>query len=154
MRRDKRLLNKKRSMESNGGSNRFSANFISLQLQLKTLLEEAGGDELMPFLDALGTMNRSEQKTILKLLTRTIEKVVATTPRLATDGDLALKEFEDSLYADLAHALETGESKHPTRPRKIEVLSGGKAAQEPEKTPIDLAAARKRKRISSDSILN
>jgi hypothetical protein len=154
MRRDKRLLGKTRSMESNGGNNRFSANFLSLQLQLKTLLEEAGGDELMPFLDALGTMNRSEQKIILKVLTRTIEKVATKTPRLATDGDLALKEFEDSLFADLAQALETGETKSPTRPRKIEVLSGGKASPEPEKTPIDLAAARKRKRISSDTILN
>ena len=55
-------------MANSGDNKRFSANFLSLQLQLKTLLEEAGGDDLIPFLDALTGLTRSEQKIALKLL--------------------------------------------------------------------------------------
>lgn len=140
-------------MDTSGGKSRFSANFLSLQLQLKTLLEESGGDELLPFLDALATLNRSEQKLLLKMLARTIEKVVATTPRFATDGDLALKNFEDSLYQDIAEALDVGHIKD-VRSKRIEVLDGGKEKSAPSNSPIDLAAVRKRKKLSSESILN
>ncbi|NDC36659.1 MAG: hypothetical protein EBZ48_01255 [Proteobacteria bacterium] len=140
-------------MDTPGSKSRFSANFLSLQLQLKTLLEESGGDELMPFLDALSTLNRSEQKILLKLLARTIEKVVATTPRFETAGDLALKNFEDALYHDIANALDFGHLKEVPC-KRIEVLEGGKEIPSNRKAPIDLATARKRKRLSSASILN
>lgn len=140
-------------MDTSGGKSRFSANFLSLQLQLKTLLEESGGDELIPFLDALSSLNRSEQKLLLKMLARTIEKVVATTPRFATSGDLALKNFEDSLYKDIADELDFGHIKD-VRAKRIEVLDGGKEQIPTPKAPIDLASARKRKKLSSESILN
>ena len=140
-------------MDTSGSKSRFSANFLSLQLQLKTLLEESGGDELLPFLDALSSLNRSEQKLLLKMLARTIEKVVASTPRFATDGDLALKNFEDALYDDIAEALDCGHIKD-VREKRIEVLEGGKEKRPTRKSPIDLEAVRKRKKLSSESILN
>ena len=159
MGRERTLTGGKPIMDNNGGNNRFSSNFLSLQLQLKTLLEEAGGDELIPFLDALGSLHRSEQKIVLKMLARTIKKLIETTPRFPTDGDLALKQFEDTLYQDLVEAINCGDAAAASR-KRIEVLPGGKhaensdQAQAGESTLIDLAAARKKRKVRPESLFN
>ena len=148
-------------MDNNGSNNRFSSNFLSLQLQLKTLLEEAGGDELIPFLDSLGTLHRSEQKIVLKMLARTIKKLIETSPRFPTDGDLALKQFEDTLYQDLVDAINCGDAAVASR-KQIEVLPGGKCAENSDQTAssptehtlIDLAAARRKRKVRPESLFN
>ena len=147
-------------MDNEGNNNnRFSANFFSLQLQLKTLLEDAGGDDALALLDTLTNLNKSEQKVALKLFSKVIQRVTSGPIRLETEGDLALKEFEDNLYEDLVAAIEeqTREERIATTP-KIEVLSGGRelkpANQEPKKSPIDIASARKKRRERRPSLVN
>lgn len=137
---------------------RFSSNFLSLQLQLKTILEEAGGDDLMPFLDTLSSINKSEQRVALKLFKRTLDKFVGGSMRLETQGDLALKEFEDSLFSDLLEDIST--ARHPKNSSKagaklkisrslVEDSSGSQAAQ----SPIDLSAERARRKAAPPEIL-
>lgn len=140
---------------------RFSANFFSLQLQFKALLEEAGGDDVVSFLDTLASLNRSEQKVALKLFSKVLKRVVDGPIRLETEGDLALKEFEDTLYDDLLEAIEQETSQVVKPKKKIEVLQGGKINKIEDidqiakhKNPIDLASARKKRRERRPSFIN
>jgi|GEM_PF-7106372 len=128
---------------------RFSSNFLSLQLQLKTILEEAGGDDLMPFLDTLSAMNQSEQRLALKLFKRTLDRFIGGSLRLETLGDLALKEFEDSLYSGLIDGITIAQQ--PKRgPQKLELsrtaLSNTELSRDlAAERPIDLASERARR---------
>ena len=65
----------------------FSANLMSLQLQLKTLLEEAGGDDVVSLLDALCRISGSEQKVALKAFVQIIDRI--------NSGDLRLSSSKD-----------------------------------------------------------
>lgn len=153
---------------------RFSSNFLSLQLQLKTILEEAGGDDLMPFLDTLSSMNRSEQMVALRLFKRTLDRFVGGSMRLETLGDLALKEFEDSLFSGLLDdvaALKENRSANGGAKRKgneggmlseVSASTGGSrrntasAAKDngvANISPIDLAAERARRKVAAPEIL-
>jgi hypothetical protein len=124
----------------------FSSSLLSLQLQLKTLLEGAGGDAALTFLDTLSTLNPSEQKLILGLFTTVVERVKSGEDRLETEEDQHLKEFEETLYRDILDSMR--EAANDTPNRKIEVLEGGKSRNRIDKTPIDLAEARKSRRRS------
>jgi hypothetical protein len=153
---------------------RFSSNFLSLQLQLKTILEEAGGDDLMPFLDTLSSMNKSEQMVALRLFKRTLDRFVGGSMRLETLGDLALKEFEDSLFSGLLDdvaALKENRSTNGGSKRKGNeggILSEVSASMGSSRrntassandngvaniSPIDLAAERARRKVASPEIL-
>jgi hypothetical protein len=130
----------------------FSANLLSLQLQLKTLLEGAGGDSALQFLDTLSALNPSEQQLALRLFTTVIDSIRAGTQRLETAEDRVLKEFEENLYTDILASMR--EAANQSEPRKIEVIDGGKARQVPSNAPIDLAAARKNRRSRQKHLLN
>ena len=111
----------------------FSAGLFSLQLQLKNLLEGTGGDHALLLLDTLAKMSASEQKVALDVFTRVLERVAAGEQRLFTDGDLALKEFEDNLYNDIVSAMDEA-SKPPSLQTakastsgKFSVLDGGRS---------------------------
>ncbi|MCB0332802.1 MAG: hypothetical protein KDD55_04835 [Bdellovibrionales bacterium] len=133
----------------------FSRNFFSLQLQIQTLLESAGGEETCEFLDSLSELNKSEQGLVLKLFKRVVERLLAGNDRLVTAEDIELKNFEEGLYADivnsLRHAAQAGGSSN-----SFEVVDGGKIrkARRQEKKPLDFVAARRAKLSSNDTILN
>ncbi|MCB0318552.1 MAG: hypothetical protein KDD56_07330, partial [Bdellovibrionales bacterium] len=123
---------KKRSLVVMKGN--FTKNLFSLQLQLKTLLEDAGGEEAIELLDTLCKLNKSEQGILLKVINRLLSKVLNNGPRFETDGDLALKKFEDDLYQDLVSALTQGTASE--KPKRFEVLNGGKNSTEPNKPQL------------------
>ena len=138
----------------------FSAGLLSLQLQLKNLLEGVGGDHAIQLLDALCRMSESEQKVALDVFTRALEKIASSEKRLFTDGDLALKEFEDNLYNDIVAAME-GASKSP-KEHKFAVLNGGKNSNplKVEKfegasaSTIDFEKARKSRKLRISTAVN
>ena len=123
----------------------FSANLFSLQLQIKTLLEGAGGDQALELLDTLCTLNKSEQRVALQVFQRCLARVAESEQNLCSTEDRALKEFEEQLYQDIAQAMHEGSIRErPVAARRFEVLDGGKGENE---APIDLEKARKTRRL-------
>jgi hypothetical protein len=125
----------------------FSKSWISLQLQLRTLLEEAGGDNAMTLLDTLCKLRKSERGRVLGALNRVIDQIVATERPDPTADDEALQRFEDELYRDLLSALNPA---HPPRPARagLEVLRGGKTHQINSRVvSLDEARARRGKQL-------
>lgn len=132
----------------------FAHALTSLQLQLKTLLEGAGGDDAVQFLDNLSTLNPSEQKLVLKIFSAALDQIKAGGDRLMTAEDQVLKDFEDGLYNDILSSMrEAANGGAPTR-RRIRVLDGGKGLEPEKKTLIDLAEARKNRRLRPKDLLN
>jgi hypothetical protein len=134
----------------------ISASLFSLQLQLKTLFEECGGDDALELLDTLSTLNPSEQKVALKLFNDVLIKITASDLRLTTADDRVLKEFEDGLYRDILETMREAANCNET-PRSemhLEVLPGGKLEDRVEKNPIDLSAARKSRKPQVKNVLN
>jgi soluble cytochrome b562 len=117
-------------------------------------MEEAGGERAIELLDALATLNPSEQRLALTVFGRVVKRISAGTDRLVTNDDKALKDFEEGLYADLIAALNGAAAEAP-RGKLIEVVDGGKAESvkanrsSPERTPISLDEARRAKRARS-----
>ncbi len=136
--------------EKSGGN--FSSSLLSLQLQLKTLLEGAGGDAALKFLDTLSTLHPSEQKLALSIFTRVIEEIRKGEYRLFTKDDQVLKEFEETLYKDILSSMR--EAANEGERHTIEVIDGGKARDKSTKTPIDLAEARRQRRSKQKPLLN
>ena len=135
----------------------FSANLLSLQLQLKTLLDGAGGDSTIKFLDLLSTLNPSEQKLALAAFSAVLDKIRSGQERLFTEEDRNLKEFEDSLYREILGSMR--DVANNSEPKRIEVLDGGKsrspfAKAAVSKTPIDFSAARRNRRAKPKPLLN
>lgn len=126
-----------------------SRNLLSLQLQLKTILEDAGGDQAVEFLDTVARLNRSEQLVALRLFSRVVERFLAGPVRLETAADQSLQEFEDTLYDDLLGVMR--EAGGMTGPR--EVIDGGKSPARAT-PPIDLDAARRARRNRSKPLFN
>lgn len=126
----------------------FSKSLLSLQLQLDTLMEEAGGGRAIELLDALATLNPSEQRLATDIFTRAVKRIAAGPDRLVTNDDKVLKEFEDGLYADLLAAL-SGTPNEAPRGKLIEVIDGGKAPRTEPRAPISLDEARRAKRSRS-----
>lgn len=129
-------------------SGSFSKNFLSLQLQLETLLEDVGGERTVEMLDALSQVSGSEQKVLLGVFERVIKRVAAGTERLISNDDKRLKEFEDSLYSDIVSAIQAASGEAP-RGKLIEVLDGGKSPKQVDRTPINLDEARKARKARS-----
>ncbi|MFM1848449.1 MAG: hypothetical protein RL417_1923 [Pseudomonadota bacterium] len=129
-------------------SGSFSKNFLSLQLQLETLLEDVGGDRAVEVLDSLSQLSGSEQKLVLGVFDRVIKRIAAGSERLVSNDDRRMKEFEDSLYSDIVSAIESSSGEAP-RGRLIEVLDGGKTPKQADRTPISLDDARKARKARS-----
>jgi hypothetical protein len=102
----------------------FSANLLSPQLQLRTLLEEPGGDGAVRLLDALCKVTPSEQKIILGIFTATIDRIVSGELRLENADDRQRKELEENLYGEIMNSIERAAAAPPKK--RMEVLDGGK----------------------------
>ena len=142
--------------------NQFSSNLFSLQLQLKTLLEDAGGDHALELLDALCKLNRSEQNIVIQMLTTTVQKLIQNDVRFSREQDRILNEFEDSLYQDIvnemqdASAIESQNLPFQRRPvtgteARLEILKGGRKFANTETDPglIDFSQALQKRRNRS-----
>ena len=98
----------------------FSSNYMSLQLQLRTLLQDCGGEGAACLLDSLCCLTPSEQALALKLFSGVIDRILAGEIRLKTAADCTMKEIEENLYSDLVRSIES------PAPGKLEVIRGGK----------------------------
>ena len=141
--------------EKSGGN--FSSSLLSLQLQLKTLLEGAGGDAALKFLDTLSALNQSEQKLALSIFTKVIEQIKNGEQRLCTKEDKVLHDFEENLYKDILSSMR--EAANEGERHTIEVIDGGRSRacngkNSGTKTPIDLAEARRLRRAKHKPLLN
>lgn len=145
---------------SQGGD--FTRNLLSLQLQLKTLLDGAGGDSAATLLDGLSQLSHTERARLIPIFSRVIARIVAGEKRLLSSEDKALQDFEDSLFDSVMTAL--GQSANDDEvnqdgAKPLEVVRGGKSAH-PRRTVrravkapslVDLAKAREVRRNRLDS---
>jgi hypothetical protein len=142
---------------SQGGD--FTKNLLSLQLQLKTLLEGVGGEDTAALLDAIAGLNKSERAVAIPLLARVIQRVASGENRLSSQEDKELKDFEDSLFNSIVEAFGNTASANDLdlakeKEAKLAILPGGKtpservAIKKPIRIPalIDLAKERETRR--------
>ena len=146
---------------SNGGD--FTKSLLSLQMQLRTLLEGVGGEETAGLLDGLAQLSEAERSIVIPRLTRTIQEITKSDKRLMSEKDKEMKEFEDSLFEGVMEALKHEPAEKTATPEggpKLAVLSGGKSASDrtnqfkkPVRIPtlIDLAKARESRRNRTDN---
>lgn len=143
---------------SNGGD--FTKSLLSLQLQLKTLLEGVGGEDTAVMLDALAHLSKSERAVAIPLLARAVKRIASGEKRLSNQEDKQLKDFEDSLFNSVLEAFgNTANDLDLAKEReaKLAILPGGKtpsdrvAIKKPIRVPalIDLAKERESRRRRS-----
>ena len=133
----------------------FSSGFLSLQLQLKTLLEGYGGEHALRFMDALGSLAQSEQTVALDVFTSIIDRLAQSNDRFLSEGDLARKDFEDKLYADILTAMR--DAAQDASGSRLKVVNGGRTpiqAGTVEKRPLSLCDARKQRKNSTKPLIN
>lgn len=124
----------------------ISAALLSLELQIKTLLEGAGGEDALALLDAVSELNQSEQKLALGVFTKIVNNIKNGEQRLLTEGDLARKSFEETLYSEIINSMR--EAALAEASKKLSVVNGGKArAEVMPKAPISLCEARKARKM-------
>lgn len=148
---------------SQGGD--FTKNLLSLQLQLKTLLDGVGADSAATLLDGLSELSHAERAKIIPIFSRVLARIAGGEKRLLSNEDKMLKDFEDSLFDSVMTAL--GQSANDDELKqdsssKLEVVRGGKlehpkrAVRRALRTPslIDLAKAREVRRNRLDGPTN
>lgn len=141
-------------------SGTFTANLFSLQIQLKSLFDEAGGESSIKLLDKLSRLSPTEQKLALTLFQKVIERVLSGELRVASQRDQFMKELEDTLYSDILHSMKeaSGDTPRSIPNRKLEILAGGKTAErkitERSNKTIDLKKAREARKISIKPLMN
>ncbi len=119
----------------------FSSNLLALQLQVKTLLEESGGDRVVALLDALCGLSPEEQRIVLRLFVSVTKQVERGEIRLEGQQDEELKRFENGLYRDLLHAFQ-----HEKKGRaKLELVEGRKNQPRTKAAVIDMSKYRQQR---------
>lgn len=117
--------------EEHGGY--FSRNLLSLQIQLQTLLDGAGGSKALELLDSLSSCNESERDIVLSLFGRALKRLQEANIRFSSLRDEQLEEFENVLYEELVEGMtiysEGGRELSPQNVRSLSVLAGGKSKQ-------------------------
>lgn len=137
-------------------SGTFTANLFSLQMQLKSLFDEAGGESSIKLLDKLARLSSTEQKLALTLFQKVIERVLSGELRVASERDKFMKELEDTLYSDILDSMKeaAGDTPKSCSTRKLEVVDGGKARDQKAENTIDFKKARDARKLSVKPLLN
>lgn len=141
----------------NDSKGRFSSALMSLQLQLKSLLDDAGGDHVVSLLDSLCTLTSAEQEIALKIMKVVVDRLSSRDERLLSAKDEHMKELEEFLYNDIVNSFESHASRKTAKKgtRKLAVVTGGKGTPAPEPSqPICLAERRAKKSTEFKPILN
>lgn len=134
----------------------FTANLFSLQIQLKSLFDEAGGESSVKLLDKLSRLSPTEQKLALALFQKVIERVLSGDLRVASQRDQFMKELEDTLYSDILESMKEASGDIPmsrASRSRLAVVDGGKNGDVKEKT-IDLKKARDARKVSIKPLMN
>ena len=135
----------------------FTANLFSLQIQLKSLFDDAGGESSVKLLDKLSRLSPTEQKLALALFQKVIERVLSGDLRVASQRDQFMKELEDTLYSDILDSMKEASGdiplSKPSRRNNLAVVDGGKNNDGNEKT-IDLKKAREARKVAIKPLMN
>ncbi len=140
----------------------FTANLFSLQIQLKSLFDDAGGESSVKLLDKLSRLSPTEQKLALALFQKVIERVLSGELRVQSQRDQFMKELEDTLYSDILDSMKEASGDIPLNraPRsrrsensRLAVVDGGKNGEAKEKT-IDLKKARDARKVAIKPLMN
>lgn len=140
----------------NNNKGRFTSNLLSLQLQLKTLLEDAGGQNAVRMLDALCSLTPTEQEIALKVFKNVLERVATREDRIFSRRDKEMRELEDNLFEHIISDLKLSEKSD----RKLSLVCGGKTVtsskreKKSESKTVSLAERRARKDEPFKPILN
>ena len=135
-------------MNNNSHDGPISLGLLSLQAQVKTLLEEAGGNSVVELLDALCKIHPEEQHAVLTLFTRVIDRIATGHIRLSEEQS-ELQAFEEALYEDLLASLK--EIEREKSPLKLEVLKGGKCKSG---AVVHIDELRRARKIGKRPVLN
>ncbi len=129
----------------------FSLCLSSLQVQLQSLFDEAGGKDAVRLLDNLSNLPPNQREAVLSCFNRVVERLSTQQESSTLHENVAVNDLEESLYSDISVNL-----KQSLEPRRLEVLSGGKDRKFSlvDKTPISIEEARKAKRTGLKPILN
>lgn len=119
----------------------FSANLLSLELQLKSLFDEVGGTSLISLLDVIAELSHDEQKIILDRFRNVTEKFAKEGIRITSCTNRQLAEMEESLYEDLVSRFES--AKETQTKSKLSIVPARKNSINND--PIDLAKKRAEK---------
>lgn len=114
----------------------FSQAFLSLQLQIRTLLEGSGGNLTIEFLDSLSQLGKKEQEIIIKSFQKVVERLAQSSNRLVSDADKEAKAFEDALYQDIVKAMTEAGALKEVKGKRLEVLQGGRNIRRRVSSPI------------------
>ena len=123
-------------------SGTFSRNFLSLQLQLKTMLEEAGGEGVAGLLDHLSNLSTAEQKVAIRVFERVLKDFMAQGPRFSDANDIERKRFEEQLYSELSNEMEAARTSISPG-NHLEVIDGGRTRLTKAPQLIDLDSHRR-----------
>jgi len=155
----------------------FSTSLRILELQIKNLMEGAGGSRALTFLDKLSNLAPLEQHAALDAFTRTVDRIAAGDKRFTTAEEQEFQKIEDGLYNEILGAMADAsgaesvmfpQSKSAAKDGKLSVLDGGRLdggklrdsvrmkseISGPSNTPIDFKAALKSKRQKDNQCLN
>jgi len=123
----------------------FTKNLFSLQLQIKSLLDGAGGSEAGKLLDTLSEMSESEQTIALGVFQRALDKILEAEIRLQTLEDKAHKDFEETLYEEIVDGIAA--LKVNCSERAFHVVDGGKlpTRKKEDKGPLCFSTAKRKK---------
>jgi hypothetical protein len=100
--------------------NLFSKNLLSLKVQLETIFEDVGGDELITLLDNLSVLSDSERGVALKMMTAVCKRLAQNETRRFTKDEKKMQELEDLLVNDITEELTAKFS------GKLSLVHGGK----------------------------
>lgn len=99
-----------------------SLGLSSIQLQIKTLLEECGGEAAFEFLDILSELpGRHRQQQLLAMFSAIVERIVAS--KLPEEWDaLFCHELEEDLFNDIMAFMEESEREAQSQNKNDEPL--------------------------------
>lgn len=137
-------------MQFRDKSGLFTQSLLSLQLQVETILDGAGGEDAVALLDSLSELSRSERQIALRIFDRVVRRLLETNKeaRVLSAKDIDEKEFEESLYEELLHSLKAAANDSPTV--SLELVPSKKREKKKARQLIDLQAereARKQKEL-------
>jgi len=118
----------------------ISSNLLCLQLQVNSLLAEAGGERALELLDGLAELSDAERQLALASFSKVVNRIRAGEQHLVSPDEAKLQKLEDDLYRDILAAMRDASSSAKKRPH-LEVVRGTKetpASPAPNGTPLAL----------------
>lgn len=131
----------------------FSLSFLTLQAQIKTLMEDAGGEKLIALLDALASLNATQQAVIIDAFTHSVNEIIAGNIELDLPDPENTDQLVDSLCDDITTAISDMRRK-ASKKGKFEVLDGGKSEPKPAGSVVTISELRRAREEGRDPILN